>query len=47
MTPKTFDSDVPPLKTSLPANSDLNRMPSSRQTQKNPFSAVDDCLHFL
>lgn len=39
MTPKTFDSDVPPLKTSSPANSVSKRMPSNQQTQKS-FSMI-------
>ena len=39
ITPNTFDSEVPPLNTRLPANSDSNRMPSSQHTQKS-FSRI-------
>ncbi|MNC89791.1 hypothetical protein D3C83_57790 [compost metagenome] len=39
MTPKTFESDVPPLKTMASRKDDWNKMPRSQHTQKS-FSTI-------
>ena len=44
ITPNTFDSEVPPLNTKLPANSDSNRMPKSQHTQKSFSMTTGDTL---